>query len=149
MATLSSVKEGYQSVISTVVKINSLTIEQMERMGGKQLDCARIYGEMAFNQLKATHNISSISDMKCFTGETVERTGNMAKQMLNDSKEWVELGTQYREQLVSIVKTVTTEEAETKSAGKTSAADYEVVPEKVKKPASNKESGGVTAGKKS
>jgi len=149
MAISSSVKEGYRSLFSSLAKINTLTIEQWERAGEKQLDCARSYGKIAFNQLKATQKISNLSDMKGFTSESMASTGNIVKQLLEDSKELVELGSQYRHQLLAIVKTTANENAAEQAVDEPAVAETEAAPNKGKKTVTDKETTGTASGKKS
>lgn len=106
MGAFAAVKSGLGSVKSSMAQLASLNIDLMEKVAEKQMASAGYYTEVGFSQLKGAKAIGSVADAKAFSSKSLEVGSASLKKMVADSKEMVGLGSTYKDELVSIVKSM-------------------------------------------
>lgn len=104
MEIMSSLKEGYLSWLNSVAEINTLTIDQLNKLSDKQVDTLKGVSDIGVQYLRDAQSIQGVDGVKAYAGETINMTGVLAKKWMQDSQEVIAMNTEYKDKVVAVMK---------------------------------------------
>ena len=106
MDAIGTVKSGFGSVKASVGQLASLNLDTMEKVAAKQIESMNYYADLGFEQIKGVKKIGSFSDAKAYSSKTLDSGGAALKKLIADGKEYVGMGKTYKDEVVSIAKSL-------------------------------------------
>ena len=101
MTVIDSLKEKAGDFAASAGALNKFTIDKLEEAAKINIASASYYSELGIRQLRALSGLRDIESVRKFTGDSISLGGEVAKKMLDDSKAWMNLGTEVKEKVVS------------------------------------------------
>jgi phasin family protein len=102
MTVMDSLKEKASSFMASAAELNSFAIDKLEEMMKMNVASASYYGELGIRQMRAMSELRDLESMHKFTGDSISLSGEIVKKMLDDSKAWMNLGTEVKEKVTGI-----------------------------------------------
>jgi phasin family protein len=98
------VKDKAGVVLSSVADLNEIAIDKVEQASKLTLSSAGYFCDVSIKQLRAASGVRDLESLRKFTADSISLSGELAKKMLDDSKAWMSVGSDMKEQVVSIFK---------------------------------------------
>lgn len=99
MSVMDSLKEKAGNLAASAGELNKFTVDKLEEMTKMNIASTSYYSELGIKQLRAMGGLRDLESMRKFTGDSISLGGEIAKKMLDDSKAWMNLGTEMKEKV--------------------------------------------------
>ncbi|MCB1774246.1 MAG: phasin family protein [Gammaproteobacteria bacterium] len=90
--------------LAPVQSLNTLAIATMEKAVDLQLALARKYADVVLESAKAANAVKDVDGAKSFADAQAEVVRKTVEDVVTDSKAFVELGTEYSNEVQAILK---------------------------------------------
>lgn len=124
MNMVESLKDKADGMLSSANQINRVVVDKLEAGTRLNLDAAGYYSNVGIKQLRAFSNIRDLDSIQKFTADSISQGGEVIKRMLDDSKTWMNLVGDTREELANALKSQAENAAE-RASGSMQAATNE------------------------
>lgn len=124
MNMVESLKDKADGMLSSANQINRVVVDKLEAGTRLNLDAAGYYSNVGIKQLRAFSNLRDLDSIQKFTADSISQGGEVVKRMLDDSKTWMNLIGDTREQLANALKSQA-ENAADRAAGSMQTATNE------------------------
>jgi|SRR6185436_8730815 phasin family protein len=104
MNMVESLKDKADGLLSSASEINRVLVDKLEQGNRINIDSATYYSNVGIKQLRALGNIRDFDSVQKFTANSISQSGEVIKKMLEDSKSWMSLLGDTKEQLTSVIK---------------------------------------------
>ena len=101
MTVMDSLKEKAGSFAASAGAFNQFTIDKLEEATKMNLSSASYYSELGIRQLRALGDLRDLESVRKFAGDSISLGGEVAKRVLDDSKAWMNLGSEVKEKMGS------------------------------------------------
>ena len=106
MNVLDSIKDKGSSALSSVGQFNEQAIDKLDRSAKLSLSTLSYFSDIGFKQLRALSSIRDMESLRKFSADTVSLSGAVSKRLLEDSKAWMSLGAEIKDDVAqSFAKT--------------------------------------------
>lgn len=119
MELMDTLKHNASKFMSSAVDVETIAIDQLEKITSANVDSLRYYSDVNIRQLRAMARVHDIESLRQFITGTISLTGEIATRMINDSQRSIAFGTEIRD---AILNTAQQKAAPEKKAGKRSAS---------------------------
>lgn len=102
-------------------KLNTLMVENMEKMTDFQIEAMKSYSKMGVNQLKNAAEVKDADSVRDFTAAQAELMSTLSKKVLEDAKSMADMTMEFKQEVEKIVEDAragNATEAEAKPADK-------------------------------
>lgn len=117
--------EQTKNMYAPMRKMNTLMVENMEKMTEFQIEALKSYSKMGVNQLKNATEIKDAESVRDFTASQAELMSTLSKKVLEDAKSMADMTMEFKQEVEKIV-----EESRTSAAAAASAPATEAKAEK-------------------
>lgn len=111
--------EQAKSMYSPLTKLNSLMIENIEKMTAFQLNSIKSYADMSIDQMKKSTDIKDADSLRTFSSAQTEVAATVNKKIMEDAKSLADIANEFKSQMETVWKDTTA--AATKSPEKKTA----------------------------
>lgn len=121
---LNAFAEQAKSFNTPFTKLNSLFVENVEKITELQFQALKTYTDLGINQLKKAAEIKDADSARAFTTAQAEAATAINKKVVEDAKVFSDLATDFKNQVEAIMeeaRTTATKAAEPKPAAKKTA----------------------------
>lgn len=101
MTVMDSLKEKAGSFVASAGELNKFTIDKLEEMTKMNIASASYYSDLSIKQMRAMAGLKDLESVRKFTGDSISLGGEVAKKMLDDSKAWMNFGSEVKEKVTS------------------------------------------------
>lgn len=101
--------EQAKSMYAPLTKLNSLMVDNMEKMTEFQLTTIKSYAELSIDQMKKAVEIKDAESLRSFSSAQAEVASTVNKKIMEDAKTLSDLANDFKGQVESIWKDATTE----------------------------------------
>lgn len=110
--------EQAKSMYAPLTKLNSLMVDNMEKMTEFQLSTIKSYAELSIDQMKKAVEIKDAESLRNFSSAQAEVASTVNKKIMEDAKVLSDLANDFKGQVEAVWKEATTEapKAEKKAA---------------------------------
>lgn len=119
MELMDTLKQNASKFMSSAVNVETIAIDQLEKITNANVDSIRYYSDVNIRQLRAMANIHDLDSLRQFITGTISLTGELATRMINDSQKSLSMGTEIRDAILNTAQQGAA--AERKTAGKRAA----------------------------
>lgn len=109
-------------VFSSVGDLNGIAIDKIEEMSKLTLASAGYFSQIGINQLRAASGVRDLDSLRKFTADSISLSGEIAKKMLDDSKAWMNVGSDMKDKVTTVFKPKEEQAAKKKATSKAVAA---------------------------
>lgn len=113
---LNAFTEQTKSFYAPLSKLNSLFVDNVEKVTELQLNAIKAYAEMGIGQLKKAAEIKDAESIRAFTTAQVEAASTLNKKVMDDAKAFSELAVNFKNQVEAIVEEARHSVVDTKPA---------------------------------
>lgn len=107
MNIVESLKDKTDGILSSAGDINRVLVDKLEQGSRLNIDSATYYSNVGIRQLRALSNIRDFESVQKFTADSISQSGDVIKKLLDDSKSWMGLFGDTKDQLTDIFKSNT------------------------------------------
>jgi phasin family protein len=107
MNMVESLKGKTDGLLSSAGDINRVLVDKLEQGTRLNLDSANYYSGVGIKQLRALSNIRDFDSVQKFTADSISQSGEIVKKVLDDSKAWMNLFGEAKDQLTGVLKSTT------------------------------------------
>jgi len=121
---LNAFAEQAKSFNTPFTKLNSLFVENVEKITELQFQALKTYTDLGINQLKKAAEIKDADSARAFTTAQAEAATAINKKVVEDAKVFSDLATDFKNQVEAIMeeaRTTATKATEPKPAAKKTA----------------------------
>lgn len=121
---LNAFAEQAKSFNTPFTKLNSLFVENIEKITELQFQALKTYTDLGINQLKKAAEIKDADSARAFTTAQAEAATAINKKVVEDAKVFSDLATDFKNQVEAIMeeaRTTATKATEPKPAAKKTA----------------------------
>ena len=111
--------EQAKSMYSPLTKLNSLMIENIEKMTAFQLNSIKSYADMSIDQMKKATDIKDADSLRTFSSDQTEVAATVNKKIMEDAKSLADIANEFKSQMETVWKDTAT--SATKSPEKKTA----------------------------
>lgn len=116
---LNAFTEQAKSMYAPLTKLNSLMVENMEKMTEFQINSIKSYAEMSIGQMKKATEIKDAETLRSFSSSQAEVAAEVNKKIMEDAKALTDIANDFKTQMEGIWQEST---AEAKKATEKKAA---------------------------
>ncbi|WP_028304090.1 phasin family protein [Oceanospirillum maris] len=117
--------EQTKNMYAPMRKMNSLMVENMEKMTEFQIEALKSYSKMGVNQLKNATEVKDAESVRDFTASQAELMSTLSKKVLEDAKSMADMTMEFKQEVEKIV-----EESRASATAATTTPAAEAKPEK-------------------
>lgn len=107
MNMVESLKGKTDGLLSSAGDINRVLVDKLEQGTRLNLDSANYYSGVGIKQMRALSNIRDFDSVQKFTADSISQSGEIIKKVLDDSKAWMNLFGEAKDQLTGVLKSTT------------------------------------------
>ena len=96
--------ETPQTLPASVVKVNKLFVENLEKMMLFQMNALKSYLDIGFNQMKAAAEINDARSLQDFYQRQAEIAQTVQHKMMNDAKGMTDLATRFKGEMDGLTR---------------------------------------------
>ncbi|MBB1487025.1 phasin family protein [Oceanospirillum sediminis] len=85
-------------------KLNTLMVENMEKMTDFQIEAMKSYSKMGVNQLKNAAEVKDADSVRDFTASQAELMSTLSKKVLEDAKSMADMTMEFKQEVEKIVE---------------------------------------------
>lgn len=111
--------EQAKSMYSPLSKLNSLMVENIEKMTEFQLNSIKSYADMSIDQMKKATEVKDADSFRNFSSTQTEVAASVNKKIMEDAKSLADIANDFKSQIETVWKESTT--AATKTPEKKTA----------------------------
>ena len=100
MELMDTLKQNASKFMSSAVDVETIAIDQLEKITNANVDSIRYYSDVNIRQLRAMANIHDLDSLRQFITGTISLTGELATRMINDSQKSISMGTEIRDAIM-------------------------------------------------
>ncbi|MDR9468769.1 phasin family protein [Marinospirillum sp.] len=127
--------EQTKNMYNPMRKINSLLVENMEKMTDFQLEALKAYSHMGLSQMKSATEVKDADSVRDYSASQAEMMSTLSKKVLEDAKTMADMSMEFKTEVEKILEE-SRSQAFNKAAEETKAAA---------KPAASKSTSGGAA----
>jgi len=101
--------EQAKSMYAPLTKLNTLMVDNMEKMTEFQLSTIKSYADLSIEQMKKAVEIKDVESLRTFSSAQAEVASTVNKKIMEDAKTLSDLANDFKGQVESIWKEATTE----------------------------------------
>jgi len=113
--------EQAKSMYAPLTKLNSLMVDNMEKMTEFQLSTIKSYAELSIDQMKKAVEIKDAESLRSFSSAQAEVASTVNKKIMEDAKVLSDLANDFKGQVEAVWKEATTETPKTEKKAAKSA----------------------------
>lgn len=111
--------EQAKSMYSPLTKLNTLMVENIEKMTEFQLNSIKSYADLSIDQLKKASDVKDADSLRNFSSSQNEVAATVNKKIMEDAKSLADIANDFKSQIETVWKdstTVASKAAEKKTA---------------------------------
>lgn len=93
------VMETPQALPESVIRVNKLFIENLEKMLVFQMNSLKIYFDIGINQIRAAAEITDLESLQDFCVRQAEIAQTLQRKLLNDARLMSEMATRFKTEM--------------------------------------------------
>jgi len=132
---MNAFSEQTKNMYNPMRKINSLLVENMEKMTDFQLEALKAYSHMGLSQMKSATEVKDADSVRDYSASQAEMMSTLSKKVLEDAKTMADMSMEFKTEVEKILEE-SRSQAFNKAAEETKAAS---------KPAASKPASGGAA----
>jgi phasin family protein len=113
--------EQAKSMYAPLTKLNSLMVDNMEKMTEFQLSTIKSYAELSIDQMKKAVEIKDAESLRSFSSAQAEVASTVNKKIMEDAKVLSDLANDFKGQVEAVWKEATTDAPKTEKKAAKSA----------------------------
>lgn len=122
MNMVESLKDRANGVMTSAGDLNRIVVDKLERGAQLNLASASYYSEVGIKHLRSMSGVRDLESMQKFTADSISQGGELIKKMLDDSKAWMSLLGEAKDQLGGVFKSSVGEAGEVKKKASVKSA---------------------------
>jgi phasin family protein len=107
MNMVESLKGKTDGLLASASDINRVLVDKLEQGTRLNLDSANYYSSVGIKQMRALSNLRDFDSVQKFTADSISQSGELIKKVLDDSKAWMNLFGETKDQLTDVLKSTT------------------------------------------
>lgn len=111
--------EQTRNLYAPLRKLNSLLVENMEKMTQFQLETLKTYGKTGFDQIKQANEVKDVDTMREFTSAQAELMTSLSKKILEDAKTLADMSMEFKTEVEGLLEDARNEALGKQQANKT------------------------------
>lgn len=96
--------EQAKSMYSPLTKLNSLMVENIEKMTEFQLNSIKSYADMSIDQMKKATEIKDADSLRTFSSAQTEVAATVNKKIMEDAKSLADIANEFKTQIEGVWK---------------------------------------------
>ncbi len=111
---IDSMSTGAHRLTAPISGLNKTAIDNLAKVAELQFSMAKYLADVGINQLKAAAQINNLESARSFAAKSIELAGQVNKKFLDESQQFLCLGTEFKRGVVDLF-TFTSEQASEQS----------------------------------
>jgi phasin family protein len=100
--------EQAKSMYSPLTKLNTLMVENIEKMTEFQLNSIKSYADLSIDQLKKASDVKDADSLRNFSSSQNEVAATVNKKIMEDAKSLADIANEFKSQIETVWKDSTT-----------------------------------------
>lgn len=100
--------EQAKSMYSPLTKLNTLMVENIEKMTEFQLNSIKSYADLSIDQLKKASDVKDADSLRNFSSSQNEVAATVNKKIMEDAKSLADIANDFKSQIETVWKDSTT-----------------------------------------
>lgn len=96
--------EQTRNLYAPLRKLNSLLVENMEKMTQFQLETLKTYGQTGFDNMRQANEVKDVETMREFTSAQAELMSSLSKKILEDAKTLADMSMDFKAEVESVLE---------------------------------------------
>lgn len=122
MSVVETFKDKASGFMSSAGDLNKLVIDKVEEASKLNLASAAYFSNIGIRQMRAMSGIRDVDSLQKFTADSISLSGEVVKKVLDDTKAWLNLGSDVKDRVSSIFKSSEDSESKKKTVVKAATA---------------------------
>lgn len=122
MSVVETFKGKASDFISSAGDFNKLAIDKIEEASKLNLASAAYFSSIGIRQMRALSGIRDVDSLQKFTADSISLSGEVVKKVLDDTKAWLNLGSDVKDRVSGIFKPAEDIESKKKTVVKAATA---------------------------
>ncbi|MFT3931589.1 MAG: phasin family protein [Spongiibacteraceae bacterium] len=122
MSVVETFKDKASGFMSSAGDLNKLVIDKVEEASKLNLASAAYFSNIGIRQLRAMSGVRDVDSLQKFTADSISLSGEIVKKVLDDTKAWLNLGSDVKDRVSSIFKSSEDSESKKKAVVKAATA---------------------------
>ena len=111
---IDSMSTGAHRLTAPISSLNKTAIDNLAKVAELQFSMAKYLADVGINQLKAATQVNNLESARSFATKSIELAGQVNKKFLDESQQFLCLGTEFKRGVVDLF-TFTSEQASEQS----------------------------------
>ncbi|WP_114417933.1 phasin family protein [Marinospirillum perlucidum] len=96
--------EQTKNMYNPMRKINSLLVENMEKMTDFQLEALKAYSHMGLSQMKSATEVKDADGVRDYSASQAEMMSTLSKKILEDAKTMADMSMEFKSEVEKILE---------------------------------------------
>ena len=104
MTVKQTAKDSTKNLVNSALEVNKIAIAEIEKLCALQRDSLAYYQELGVKQLQTIAEVQGVDDVKKIFSHSIATSGDIAKRVLEDLKNVVSRGNEFKSAVTDTVK---------------------------------------------